>query len=131
VAESAVKDPLGKKDPRQACADALYESVYGSKAAARNKTLTDLETSGDATKKAQQNYEKLKADKNATKKAIGGCVKSMAKGLCRWTKDNEGLYEPSRRSRCVGNCREHAEALVRLGACGRLWQRWLLCCCLS
>jgi hypothetical protein len=79
VAETAVKDPLGKKDTRQACADALFESVYGTKAEARNKTLTDQEKAGDATRKAQQDYQKLAADKAATKKQRDDALKAWQK----------------------------------------------------
>jgi len=110
VAESAVKDPLGKKDTRQACADALYESVYGSKAAARNKTLTDLEKTGDATKKAQQDYEKLKADKNATKKQKEDALKAWQKAYAdgqKTTKDYMNLPEEADAWETAGNMQKH------------------------
>jgi hypothetical protein len=79
VAESAFKDPLKKPDPRQACADALYDSVYGSKRKARNKTLTDLDTTGDANNKAHENYDKIAADKNATDKQKDDAFKAWQK----------------------------------------------------
>jgi len=70
TAEAAKKDPLKKDDPRQACADALYDSVYGTKRDYRNKVLTDLETKSAAVDKAQKAYEDLKKDKTASKKKI-------------------------------------------------------------
>ena len=79
VAESAVKGPLGKHDPRQPCADALFESVYGNKAEARGKTLTDLDERREANRKAQEYSEKLAKDQTATKKQKDDAFKAWIK----------------------------------------------------
>jgi hypothetical protein len=110
VAESAAKDPLGKKDARQACADALYESVYGSKAEARNKTLTDLATTRDTLKKAQQDYEKLAADKTATKKQKEDAFKTWQKAYAdrqKIRKDYMNLPEEADAWETAGNMQKH------------------------
>lgn len=86
VAEAAVKDPLKKGDPRQSCADALYDSVYGSKAAARNKTLTDLGTLGEANSRAQQEYERINAERAATKQQKAEAFKAWQKAYADYQK---------------------------------------------
>ena len=42
TASKAAKDPLPATGPQRACADSMYESVYGSGRAHRNSVLTDL-----------------------------------------------------------------------------------------
>ncbi len=44
VAQAAVADPLAAAGSRRGCADAMYNSVYGTNAAARNTTIDDLGT---------------------------------------------------------------------------------------
>jgi hypothetical protein len=86
VAENAVKHPLGPKDPRRACADCLFDSVYGKGRDHRGKTLTALpvkakavkdasdanaaaakvyKEAADANLDAQKAYEKLPKDASA------------------------------------------------------------------
>jgi len=86
VAEAAFKNPLSAKDPRQPCADAVYESVYGGKAAARNKTLTDLDTLGDANTKAAKNYKKVSASKTSTQKQKDDADKAWGDASAKYSK---------------------------------------------
>jgi len=65
-AEYAVNHPMADDDPRKACADALYDSVYGKNRAHRNKTLTDLSRLSKANKDAATRFRKLQADPKAT-----------------------------------------------------------------
>lgn len=78
VAEAAKKDPLGKNDPRQACADALYTSVYGTASAHRTKTLNDLGTKSTALDAAQKKSKDLDKDASASKAAKDAAQKAWS-----------------------------------------------------
>ncbi len=73
IAKEAVKQPLPKGDPRRACADAVYESVYGKGRDDRNKTLKALDPNRKALDAAIKKnaaskaaFEKLYSNPKAT-----------------------------------------------------------------
>jgi hypothetical protein len=66
VAQAAVANPLKPDDPRKACADKVYESVYGKDAAARNKTLGDLKTKGAAVDAAASKLDAVNKNPAST-----------------------------------------------------------------
>jgi uncharacterized Zn-binding protein involved in type VI secretion len=73
IVSDAAKKPLAKNAPERACANALYESVYGSGAANRSQVLKQLKTLPPATaaavKKANDaatKYKSVAGDRNAT-----------------------------------------------------------------
>lgn len=66
VAESAVKNPLSKGDVRQACADALYGSVYGDRAAHRSEVFRKLHQTHTELDAALAEQERVGADAKST-----------------------------------------------------------------
>jgi hypothetical protein len=66
VAESAVKAPLKKDDPRQACATALHDSVYGANKAHREDVLRDARQAKVDVTATQQDCKRINADPKAT-----------------------------------------------------------------
>lgn len=65
VTKQAATQPIAANDPGRACADAMYESVYGSGRGHRNTTLTNLGAQGKAVEQAQTDYNAAVADNNA------------------------------------------------------------------
>lgn len=66
VARTADQNPLPLGSPGSDCAAKFYRSVYGRNAAARNRTLTNLETHGRAVERAQQRLDALNNSGTAT-----------------------------------------------------------------
>lgn len=64
VAKAAVKQPLSTSDARRACGDAMYKSVYGSDATARNTTLRNLGKHGKEASAANAEYKKAKSEED-------------------------------------------------------------------
>lgn len=73
IVGEAVSKPLRIFDARRACADAMYQSVYGADATARNETIEGLSTHRQALNDAiaknsasQAAYKRLEKDGHAT-----------------------------------------------------------------
>jgi uncharacterized Zn-binding protein involved in type VI secretion len=87
VTNAAAAHPLGAKDPMHACAQTMYNSVYGKGAAHRNKTLTDLPKLNAAYEKAaatnnqvQSNPASTAAQKQAAQAAADHAYKDAMNG---------------------------------------------------
>lgn len=73
VTKMAIRDPLAKNAPERACADAMYNSVYGTGATSRNATLNALGPNTAALRHAKAgrrwasaNFLRISKDPNAT-----------------------------------------------------------------
>jgi hypothetical protein len=78
VAQAAVANPIAATDARRACADAMYNSVYGTNAAARNATLGDLRTKGVSLASANQALAQASAARNTLAATPGTTAQALA-----------------------------------------------------
>ena len=78
ITSQAVATPLAKADARRACADAMYNSVYGASATGRNTTLTNLGPHSEAARGASVAYKQALADRDRAQKQMAADQKSMA-----------------------------------------------------
>ena len=78
VAQAAVADPLAAAGSRRGCADAMYNSVYGTDAAARNATLTDLGTKSASLASANQALAQATAARDTLAATPGTTAQALA-----------------------------------------------------
>lgn len=89
AAEGAVKNPLKKNDPRCACADALYDSVYGKNKDHREKTLKELAKKPGELQQAADTYHKLDKDPKATAVQKKAALDHWKKAYAEWQQTYE------------------------------------------
>lgn len=78
VAQAAVANPIPATDARRGCADAMYNSVYGTNAAARNATLGDLGTKSASLALANQALAQATAARNTLAASPGTTAQALA-----------------------------------------------------
>ena len=78
VAQAAAANPIAATDARRGCADAMYNSVYGTNAAARNATLGDLGTESASLASANQALAQATAARNTLAATPGTTVQALA-----------------------------------------------------
>lgn len=78
VAQAAAVNPIPATDARRGCADAMYNSVYGTNAAARNSTLGDLGAKSAALALTNQALAQATAARNTLAATLGTTAQALA-----------------------------------------------------